>query len=235
LTEEIATTAEGNVPALAYNPAQELTAEDISTPRVKIAQGLSQVVADGTVPLFAIYSSVGQDDQSPNVLVKPLDSAGLRFYVIDLRKGFSYKDTRDELQSSRDGSYPDLSLVLDGEPKNVSRTFDYTIVVPDHDTFLPYKLLLTRTGQQAAKAINHQLLLASMQEVDSGHVPFVVKVLKRQNDKGTFGVPSVSVADVPAVQLKKDIELVDKLRSRVAPSHPTPTPSAPAIEAPALD
>ena len=165
MSEELATT-EGGVPALAYNPGQEITAEDISTPRIKIAQGLSQAVTDGTVPLFAIYSTLGQDDPSPVVLAKPGDTTGVRFYVTDLRKGFSYKDAQNELKPSRDGSYPDLSLVKNQDPKEISRTFDYTIVVPEHNSFLPYKLLLTRTGAQAAKFINLQILTAQMKDAE---------------------------------------------------------------------
>lgn len=238
MSEELATTDAPGVPALAYNPGQEITAEDISTPRVKIAQGLSQAVTDGTVPLFAIYSTLGQDDPSPVVLAKPGDTEGVRFYVTDLRKGFSYKDPQNELQSTRGGSYPDLSLVKNNDPSEISRTFDYTIVVPEHNSFLPYKLLLTRTGAQAAKFINLQLLQANMKDEDSAHIPFVLRVLKRQNDKGTFGVPSVGLAEVKAVELQKDIEVVDKVRANVAPSTP-PRPANPtevaALEAPALD
>jgi hypothetical protein len=132
VTGELSTQAPAGPPALAYNPSQELTSEDIPTPRIKFGQGLSHAVMDGTVQYGAIYSVVGQDDPAPSTLVPPSKENGqtgdeLRFYVLSgPRKAFSWTNPSNDLDNNRDGSYPDLSQVKDGDPRKVYRTFDYT-------------------------------------------------------------------------------------------------------------
>ena len=241
MTEELATQEQAGPPALRYNPAQELTSEDIPVPRVKFAQGLSSVVTDGLVPYGAIYKTLGRDDPQPEILVDPAKAngetgEGVRFYVYSVKKGYSFKNAAGDLDNTRDGTYPDLSLVKNNDPKEVYRTFDFTIAIPEHDQMLPHKLMLYRRwGASAAKRINLALLQAQAADKDPSSVAFTLKAKKDKNDYGSFATAIVDVADVPAVEAQKDAEIVEKLRSFVGNSQSTPQPSRPAIEAPALD
>ncbi len=229
------------LPAQAYNPSQELTSEDIPTPRVKFAQGLSEVVTGGLVPYGAIYSVVGQGDPSPSVLAEPAKSAGeqgpgVRFYVFSVRKGYSFSNTQNDLDNTRDGSYPDLSLVKNQDPREVYRTFDYTIALPDHDGMLPYKLMLYKKwGGQAAKRINLSLLQAQANGKDPATECFSLRAKKDKSDKGSFATAIVDVDKVPAVQALKDIEVLETVRQFVAPAQvqqaaPVSSPDAPALD-----
>lgn len=242
MTEELTTTQPAGLPALAYNPNQELTAEDIPTPRLKFAQGLSAVVTDELVPYGAIYSVIGRDDQSPEIVAKPAAAKGqigpaVRFYVLDIKKGYSYADTNGDLDNTRDGSYPDLSVVKNNDPREVYRTFDYTIVVPSLDTFLPRKLMLYKKwGGSAAKRINLALLQAQQQNKEFSSVAFSLRAKKDSKDTHSFATAIVDVADVPAVEAAKDAEVVAKLRAFVGgPQSSQPAPTSTPVEAPAID
>lgn len=241
MSEELATTG-GGLPAQRYNPQTDITAEDIPKPRIKFAQGLSKVVTENGVPYGAIYTVIGQNDQDPQVLVAPASKPGqtsdpVRFYVLSgPRKGFSFKNTNDDLDNTRDGSYPDLSQVKNNDPREVYRTFDYVVAIVDPTTKLPlphYLMLYRRWGADAAKRINLELMMAGMQEQDPRSVAFTLRALKDSNDDGSFATAIVE----PTEAKPGDAELVAKLGQYVGASpNPQAAPSsAPAIEAPALD
>ena len=230
MSEELATTG-GGLPAQRYNPQTDITAEDIPKPRIKFAQGLSKVV-----------TVIGQNDQDPQVLRAPAAKPGqtgdpVRFYVLSgPRKGFSFKNTNDDLDNTRDGSYPDLSLVKNNDPREVYRTFDYVVAIVDPATKLPlphYLMLYRRWGADAAKRINLELMMAGMQEQDPTTVAFTLRAKKDSNDEGSFATAIVE----PTEAKPGDAELVAKLARYVGASpSPQAAPSpAPAIEAPALD
>ena len=246
MSEELATTQAAGLPEQRYNPqSQEITADDIPTPRVKFAQGLSRVVLENDVPYGAIYTVIGQNDENPTVLRAPAKSKGelgdaVRFYVLaGPKKGFSWTNTAGDLDNNRDGSYPDLSVVKNNDPKEVYRTFDYVIAVADPELKLPlpHKLMLYRRwGADAAKRINMETLLAQMDGKDTSAIPFSLRAKKDQNDAGSFATAIVEpIENLPAAQAEKDAALVAKLRPFVGQATAPAPSSAPAIEAPALD
>lgn len=246
MSEELAPTQATGLPEQRYNPqASELTAEDIPKPRVKFAQGLSKVVLENDVPYGSIYSVIGQNDENPTVLRDPAKAKGelgesVRFYVLlGPKKGFSWTNTAGDLDNNRDGSYPDLSQVKNNDPKEVYRTFDYVIAVVDPVLKLPlphYLMLYKRWGGDAAKRINQEILLAEMRGLDSTAVPFSLRAKKDQNDAGSFATAIVEpIENLDAATVKKDAELVAKLRPFVGQASAPAPSSAPAIEAPALD
>lgn len=246
MSQEVSTTgsAEVGLPAQQYNPAPlEITAEDIPTPRVKFAQGLSGVVTDGLVPYGAIYSQIGAGDPAPEILAAPAKENGglsepVRFYVLGLKKGRSYVDKFGDLQRLQDHEpTPDLSEVKDQKPWNVYPTFDFTIALPELDESirLPRKLMLYKAwGKQAAKQLQLELLKAQALGENYSEIPFEIRAKRDKNDSGSFATAVVRRADVPAVQVEKDLAVVREVAQNVAPDAPAPTP-APAIEAPALD
>jgi hypothetical protein len=244
MSEEL-TTSGAQLPAQAYNPAPlEITAEDIPTPRVKFAQGLSGVVTDGLVPYGAIYSQIGAGDTKPVVLAEPAKENGglgpaVRFYVLGLKKGRSYNDKFGDLQQLRPGEPdPPLTEVKDQRPWNIYPTFDFTIALPELDEAvrLPRKLMLYKKwGGQAAKQIQLELLKAQSLGQNYSEIPFEIQAKKDKTDSGAFATAIVRVADVPAVQVKKDLEVVQLVAQNVSPDAPPAPAPAPALEAPALD
>jgi hypothetical protein len=96
-------------------------------------------------------------------------------------------------------------------------------------------MLYKKWGASAAKRINLQLLLAEQSGKDPSTVAFSLKAKKDKNDQGSFATAIVDVATVPAVEAKKDAELVERLRKFVGATQAPPAQSVPAIEAPALD
>lgn len=245
MSQDLATTGSA-LPAQQYHPAagSEITAEDIPTPRVKFAQGLSEPVTDGLVPYGCIYTQEGPGDPDPQVLAAPAKENGgvsepVRFYVLSLKKGRSYVDSSGDLQRLRDGDpTPPLTEVKDQKPWNVYPTFDYTIALPgvDEEVRLPRKLMLYKKwGKQAAKSINLVILKAQAMGEEVSEIPFEIQAKRDKNDSGSFATAVVRRADVPAAQLQKDIEVVREVAKNVAPSQaPAPT-NAPALETPALD
>lgn len=233
------------VPGLAYDPANEITAEDIPTPRVKFAQGLSKVVSRGLVPYGNIYATLGADDPDPAILAAQpkgeSTSPPVRFYVLaGPKKGYSYTNKYGDLDNTRDGSYPDLSLVRNDDPREVYRTFDYVIALPDHcEQGLPFKLMLYKKwGGSAAKRINLELLFAKNAGKDASSVAFTLSSRKDEGEKGDFCTAVVDVAQVPALEAAKDQEVVEKLKpTAVQLAGPArPQIAAPATTtAPALD
>lgn len=204
-----------NLPAQRYEGADaEITAEDISLPRMKFAQGSSDVVLEGLVPYGSIYTTLGQGDADPHVIARAGKgedgrSEAVLFYVVGLRKGYSWTDENNNLQRSR-------TAPEDVEFNRVSRTFDYVVVLPEVETELPFKFLMTGLwGGQAAKQLNH-LLKKAAASGPSYDVPFELTAKKSKNAKGHFASAGVKRADRGARLVKKDLEVVHRLLAMVS-------------------
>jgi hypothetical protein len=128
--------------------------------------------------------------------------------------------------------------VKDQRPWNIYPTFDFTIALPELDEAvrLPRKLMLYKKwGGQAAKQIQLELLKAQSLGQNYSEIPFEIQAKKDKTDSGAFATAIVRVADVPAVQVKKDLEVVQLVAQNVSPDAPPAPAPAPALEAPALD
>jgi hypothetical protein len=187
------------------NVANEISAEDIALPRVKIGQFMSQAVQDQLVKPGAIFSSLGQDDAEPATLWKPGDKKGLLMHVLQLRKGWSLM---------QDGNLETWRFDDPTRPDDAWATYDYTVCLPEVDPDLPYKFLFTRTGRSAAQKINLQLKRAPQ----AHEIAFRVESLERSNDKGRFFVPRI--VNEPAD--KKNVAAAADLLSMIAPAAAAP-------------
>jgi hypothetical protein len=216
----------------------ELDASDVRLPRLKFAQYLSKVVTAELVPYGAIYITTGPDDQEPITLAKPAGGIGkvgdpVRFYVLGVRKGFSYTDPQGDLSISQDGSYPSLSLVKNQDPSYVRRTYDYAITVPEFPDLPVQFLMHGKWGGQAAKNLNTKLLLAKSQGIDPATVAFKVQAKKQEADRGAYAGAVIGVDKVAAKDAAADAELVAQHQALVgAGAQPVPEGSEPTPQAP---
>lgn len=182
---------ESQVPELVRTPANEITAEDIALPRIYLGQFMSQAVQDGLVKAGVIFSATGADDPDPTVLWSPGDEPGVKLYILALRKGKSYTAGPGEELQLFDFDDP-------AAPPDAWVTYGYTVCLPDQDEFVPFKLLLTRTGKNAALQINTVLKKNSISG-PAWESAFYLTTAPRENNKGKFFVPRIAIAEtVPA-------------------------------------
>lgn len=223
-----------------------LDANDVRLPRLKLAQMISKAVENGVVNYGDIFVSHGQDDMEPVVLAEgpkkgDLSSPPVIFYVLGVQKGYSYSDPNGRLGRTLDGSYPNLSLVKGQDPKNVRRTYDYLLVVPEYPD-LPVKFIMHGAwGGQAAKSLNTRLVLAQQKGIPQHEVPFKLQVQKTENDRGAFARAIVAPADVPAKDREAHQALVQDFLGLVASANVSavdddvPVATAEPVDAPSLD
>lgn len=205
-----------SVPALAPTPALQFDAGDLPTPRVYVAQSLSNAVTEGHVKVGDIYSSAGQDDPEPTILWESgSDKPGTLFHILTMRKG--------------------KSLVVDGDlqrfdfddpeaPFDANTTWDYTISLPEIDEDLPYKFLLkSSNGSDKAQAQKINMILAKNSIsgpawATAFRITSAEKVSKRVGKK-------YFVAQVRAVEPnKKHVELAERTAMLVVIPGPAPAP-----------
>lgn len=195
--------SQSSVPDLVRTPAFEISAEDVALPRLKLGQYMSNFVQENQVPAGALFTHVGQDDPDPQVLYEAGDDEGLRFHVLDMRRGKSV---------SADGELVTYDYNDPDAPADAWVTYDYTVVLPDHGDDFPVKWLLTRTGRPAAQQIN--LVLAKAASAGPHwNVAFEVTTVQRSNDKGKYFVPRVKHVEAK----EEDIELANKLAAMISP------------------
>jgi hypothetical protein len=200
---EIAEQQKGQVPAL-VNPNSALTGEDLAPPRLYVGQAISNAVQDGLVQAGAIFVAQDSDDPDPQVLAEKGSEDGVLFHVLALRKGKSISEN-GELRTFRFDD-PDA-------PAEAWTTYTYALLVPDYDTVLPVRWLLTRTGRPAAQKIN-TVLFRQAGDQPSYAVAFRVTTVERSNDRGRYFVPRVH----PAEATDENIEAAAKLATVLADS-----------------
>lgn len=223
-----------------------LGAGDIKLPRMKFAQHSSKAFKRGLVPYAAIYVAQSQEDEEPAVLVENENGIGelsepVRVYILGVRPGYSYTDQNKDLKPNGD-VYPDLNLVLGKDPRNVRRTYDYTIVTPAYPELPVQFIMHGRWGGQTAKNVNTRLKLAEAKGLDSAHIAFKLQTKKVEDPKGDFCSAVMAVETVPAKDQAADLALVDELVGLVgggaavveqavatAPQAPTTPADAPAL------
>lgn len=234
--------------AVATRPAQsnsnhELDANDVRLPRLKIAQLSSKAVEAGVVTYGDVFVTYGEDDMEPTVIAKAPKAKGelgpeVLFYVLGLTKGYSFTDPNGRLDRTRDGSYPNLSLVKGQDPRNVRRTYDYTLVLPGSFEDLPVKFIMHGSwGGQAAKSMNTRLSLAQNRGQKWEETPFRLQVKKTENDKGAYSQAIIAPAQVTAKDEKAHADLVEQFIGMATAQavEDEPAPAATPVDAPSLD
>lgn len=180
-SQDLATVAPAGVPALQRDASRQLTASDIAWPRLYLGQAISNAVQDGNVKVGELFIAADGDDPDPQV-VAPAgeDHDGLRFYVLDLRKGIS--------RTTEDG---DLDTWVFGDPDAPEPswqtgawiTYSYTLAIPAIDEQVPIRFLLSRSGQPAAKKING-VIIRTQETQPSWQSAFSLKTAERANKAG---------------------------------------------------
>lgn len=169
------------VPALVTTPAVELTAEDVALPSIKLGQFMSDHVQEGRVPAGSIFSCLGQDDPDPVVLWEQGSEDLVTFYVLSLKKGKSISEGGELVLFAHDD--PEA-------PADAWTTYNYVVVLPKVDQEMPYKFLLTKTGQPAAKNIN-TVIAKNLSKVPAHALAFTLDCVQRENKKGKYFVPRI--------------------------------------------
>lgn len=198
MSKEVAVKETASVPALVTTPALDITAEDVALPRIYLGQFMSQAVKDGLVKAGSIYTATGADDPDPNVLSDGKEP--VRIHIVALHKGKSYSDGGELMLFD----YNDPNA-----PADAWTTYNYTCVLPEVDPEMPFKWLLTRTGQNTAKQIN-TVLKKNERFGPPWTNAFDLTTVKRENQKGEFFVARVTVAsaDSDHVQLAENLAVM---------------------------
>lgn len=212
--------ATSNLPAL-RGPALDISAEDVTLPRLAVGQFMSNVVQEGLVKAGSLYLHLGADDADPNVVYDPkVGGEGVLIHVLGMRKG--------------------KSLVVDGQllryaandpdaPAEAWTTYDYFVALPEVDETIPGKFLLTRASAPAAKQMN--LVLAKGQQAGkSAHeLAFRVSTLARENAKGKYFVVRVKPVEATQENVAIAQSMVDMIGGTAVEQTSTAAADAPAI------
>ncbi len=218
----------GGVPALAHDPASQITAEDISFPRLYIAQDMHDQVQEGLVKRGSIFVASGSEDPAPNVVAgagktldgKTGDQKGVDFYVLALKKGKSI---------SVDGNLFTYAFDDPDAPEKCWVTYTYLIAAPGVDEVIPLRWLLTRTGRPTAQRINQVLALSGGQKPSYTN-GFNLTTKETKNDKGRFFVPVVK----PIEPTDEALTIAERQFQQFAAAEQRAAVSRPATDEPAI-
>ena len=201
----------GGVPDLVRTPALEITAEDVQLPRLYVGQFMSQAVQDGAVKAGDVYVADGADDPSPEVLFNSgSNEPGALVHILNLRKGKS---------AQVDGDLMLFDFDDPSAPEDAWVTYNYVVALPEYDTEVPAKWLLTRTGRPTAQRINTVIKRNEATAPAFAHA-FRVKTVERKNEKGRFYVPAITVAEARS----EDVEVAGKLAVSISGRAPEALP-----------
>lgn len=176
-----------NLPAPVYTPAPlDLGSDDIALPRIYIGQHMSSLVQEGLVKFGDVFSATGKDDTQPEVLwslksTKP----GPLFHVLSVTRRKS---------ASVNGELETFEFNDPDAPADAWTTYNYLVVLPEVDQDVPYKLLLTKTGAPAAKALN-TILKRNEVRVPPHALAFRLTSVAKENAKGKFAVARIVQED----------------------------------------
>lgn len=195
---DIAVADAPQVPDLYRTPAFEFSAEDVALPRLKIGQYMSAFVQEDQVEAGALFTSLSQDDPDPITVDAPL-----RFHVLQLEKAKSI---------SEDGELTVFDYNDPEAPEDAWVTYNYVVVLPEHDQDMPVKWLLTKTGRPAAQQIN-TVLAKNAAAGPTFLQAFDVETIRKENDKGKYFVPRIKHVEADAEHLA----IAEKLAVMISP------------------
>jgi hypothetical protein len=202
----------GALSAVVDNP-YALSADDITIPRLRLAQYSSAAVKSRLVDFGDLYVGIGKEDANPTVVAKAGAPLGepLRFYIHRLTAGFNYKDRENETQfGPRGASYREVLQLADGDPRRVFQKHDYLLTVPSYPRLPVLFLMTSKWGGHSAKWINTQIGIAVQEGQNPLGIAFQIQTRQVDHPKGGFAEAVVQLADVKAKDAKSDAELVAK-------------------------
>lgn len=204
------------VPALIHHNPVEIDANDIALPRVKVAQQMTAQADAGLVKSGQIFSSISEDDADVLFAGK---GDGVLFHVLGLRKGKSL---------NVDGDLMTWAFNDPDAPADAWTTYNYVLCLPEHDTDVPYKFLMTRTATPTARGLN--LMLKKGEAAGPSYaLAFRLTTAQKKNAKGTYYVPIVRPAD----PTEAGVAASERLAAMIADALPEAT-QASAASAPAI-
>lgn len=218
---DVATTSGGEVAPLSYSPSDALEARDLALPRLYVAQAISNAVQDGNVTAGALFVAQDSDDPDPIVLAEKGDTEGVLFHVLALRKGKSI---------SIDGDLKAFRFDDPAAPADAWVTYTYALLVPEYESDLPVRWLLTRTGRPAAQKINTVLFrtAGSQPPYESA---FRVTTAERSNDRGRYFIPRIQPVEANANNVEAAAALYPLIQDSWATKGEAPAAEA---DAPAI-
>jgi hypothetical protein len=209
-------TAVGPVAPAQSDDPYDIGASSILLPRLRFMQLSSTAVESGAATYGAIAVTFSKDDADPTIVAeatkKGTPTEPVTFHVLRVDQGWSYTDPNKKL--GRSGKrYPDLGLVLNGDPRNVKQTHDFTLTLPAFP-LMPVKFIMHGMwGGQAAKVISTRLALAKQAGLDPASVAFQIRADKTENDNGAFAQALVNTVDLAKKDLEKNLALIAEHRS----------------------
>lgn len=202
------------VPQLAATPSLELDADDILRRRVYIGQPLTHSVTEQRAKSGDVFVAAGAEDPDPEVLYTgPYDAEknpGVLFHVLNMRKGKSLKVGNDFMV------YP-FNDPDNPAPKEADTTYNFDLVLPEHDEDLPYKFTLSRSGRGTALKIIDVLVRASING-PLYNSAFHMWSIEKSGSVGKWYVAQVK----PAKANKKHVEIAASLDTMFGPQTAQP-------------
>ena len=174
MSSELVEMKDTNVPVVA-EPADDLTAADISFPMLLIQQPLSVQVSEGITTAGDVIVALSTDDEDPEVLIHKGEGnftgypiARRKFVARQLDNGMEY--------------LPD-NYVRGEDESDVWTGFQYLLYIPEYHELLPVRAQLWKTaGRPASKNINFCMEAAA---VEGGNtVPNIKFGCKLKTSKG---------------------------------------------------
>lgn len=199
--------AEVEIPDLAQTPATTITADDIAIPRVYQGQSSSTQVGEGRVKLGDIYSALNADDGDPQLLWSAgSDDPGVLFHVLHLRKGKSFSAGNNDPLQRYDYDDPNA-------PAEAWVTYNYTVVLPEVDLELPYKMLFVKTSKPAALKVNGVLARNAATGPMWANAFRYTTAKRKKEGSGPYSVAQVAIVTADP----KHVEASRELYSIIAP------------------
>lgn len=202
-----------NLPDLAPTPSMEFDSSDIVIPQIKLGQPQQDIVQDGLVPAFSVFTRYGAEDDDPIVLVDPAEDGGapdfsanpdhgLLIHVLSMWKSWSATIDPATGELDKDGEFRTWRWDDPEVHPEADVVYNYLVVLPEHEdgTQTPFRLLLTRTSTPAARTINTTLQRLSGPAYTAA---FRFWAQKRENNSGSRKL-RWAVAKVRPVQAKPE-------------------------------
>lgn len=182
---------ETSVPALTPTPSSfDIGTEDVALPRVYLGQYSGEHVKKERVPKGCIFTATGADDADPQVISNGSDP--VRVHVLSLSRGKSV---------SRDGELELYDLNDPDAPADAWTTYNYVVCLPKVDQLLPFKWLLSRSGQPAAKNIN-LVIMRNEATKPPYALAFDLTCIEKTSPKGDYFVPQIKPAEADDEDVK---------------------------------
>lgn len=222
---EVATQAKSTLPEL-YRPAPlEIGSDDISLPKLYVAQAVSTAFTEGYVTkLGVLYSATGPDDDEPEVLYDPAEGGeGVLAHVLGLRLGYSMPAATSPTGEFETWAYNDPDV-----PKDADKTYGYTLALPEVDADIPYRITLSRSGSPTARKINTVIKRVEGQ-MPAYALAFRLTTEKKSNGKNTWHIVKATTVEAKPEHVEAASRLAEMVASVPAVEQPAKTTSEPAI------